>query len=118
MGRERHTWAANAMHRDTRLPDWASRVVIMANLQWVMKALRSRILLSEDTSVSRLASLYGSACFVCWAMLALRCRPVGVWFISSLWNSRLENMLITSVVEELLNMYPRILVLQWSPGMM
>src|SRR5689334_1770364 len=45
-GGRTHTWAANAIHLDTRFPELASRVVIILNLQFDMKWLRSWIFCS------------------------------------------------------------------------
>lgn len=57
---ERPTFAANAMHRETRAPEASSRVVIMPNLQEVTNSLRSSTL-SLIEALSMFFSLYGSA---------------------------------------------------------
>ena len=55
--RERCTWPATAMQRETRRPDSGMRVVIMPNLEVLMKVDRSLILVAVSGS-SRFFSLY------------------------------------------------------------
>jgi hypothetical protein len=54
-GCRRRTFAANAMHRETRVPVEPSRVVIMPNLQAEMNLLRSSTFSLMETSSMFLA---------------------------------------------------------------
>ena len=49
------------MQREASVPEPASRVVIMPNLLFLANSDRSLIFCSSETSLSRLAALYGSA---------------------------------------------------------